>query len=101
MCWDQWEKTLADLGTSEIAWEAQWAPQVAAKFNVPEADIAALWTANDTHDSNHRVRYNWKYGASNGASGTPTAFVNGVMIASYPQTEQDWIDLLTPMFGGE
>ena len=87
LTWSVWEQTLADDGTSALAWEAEWAPKVAEKFNLPLDDIKSLWTTADTHDSNHRVRYNWKYGASNGVSGTPSAIVNGVSIKSYPESE--------------
>ena len=53
-----------------------------------------LWTKQDTHDSNWRVREFWKYGASIGVSGTPTVFINGVQISEFPADEKAWVDLI-------
>ena len=46
--------------------------------------------ANDKHNTNERVRELWKYGASIGVSATPQVVVNGVMVAEYPSSADDW-----------
>ena len=40
------------------------------------------------------VRAMWKYAASKGVSGTPTAFLNGVKLDSEPTTVKAWLNLL-------
>ena len=52
---------------------------------------------NDKHNTNERVRENWKYGASIGISATPQVMVNGVMVAEYPESAQQWKDFLNTL----
>ena len=94
LTWSEWEQDLAATDLSEDVFEAAWATKVSKRFDLPENDIKMLWTKQDTHDSNWRVREFWKYGASIGVSGTPSVFINGVQIADFPADEQAWIDLI-------
>ena len=48
----------------------------------------------DPLNSETRSRHIWKYAASRGVFGTPTAFVNGVRVQNIPWTAQDWFQLL-------
>ena len=43
------------------------------------------------------MREYWKYGASVGVSGTPSAFINGVKIAEMPSDECGWTGLLNTL----
>ena len=40
----------------------------------------------------------WKFSASSGVSGTPTAFVNGVMLEEFPGSADDWKDLFNSLY---
>jgi hypothetical protein len=52
---------------------------------LPLEDLLTVYDkTKDTHDSDWRTRENWKYAASIGVAGTPTGFVNGVMLDSFP-----------------
>jgi protein-disulfide isomerase len=67
----------------------------AKELGLDSKDIMALYDrANDKHNTNERVRENWKYGASIGISATPQVVVNGVMIANYPTSAADWSTFL-------
>ena len=46
-----------------------------------------------THD--YATRISWKFGTYNGVYGTPTLFLNGVMVDP-PFTQKDWDSLLLP-----
>lgn len=46
---------------------------------------------NDKHNTEDKTRAIWKYGSAKGVSGTPTAFVNGVKLDSFPATVDEWI----------
>ena len=67
-------------------------------FDIPSENILALYASNDSHQSNNRVREFWKYGASIGLSGTPAAFVNGVMLDDYPQSADEWKVLFESLY---
>tara|TARA_B110000285_G_C14506744_1_gene330547 strand:+ start:227 stop:415 length:189 start_codon:yes stop_codon:yes gene_type:complete len=60
---------------------AYWANKVAKQFDLDANTIQTLWGRNDKHNTQWRMREYWKYGASIGVSGTPSAFINGVKIA--------------------
>ena len=51
----------------------------------------------DAHHSEDGTRMLWKYGSARGVSGTPTAFVNGVMLDSFPWSVEDWMTLLNSL----
>ncbi len=70
-----------------------WAQTVSKELNVPSEDILSLFGASDLHDTNWRVRENWKYGTSVGISGTPQAYINGVYLEDYPIDVKGWTDL--------
>ena len=55
----------------EHDFEKMWAWKVARDFRLPRQEIENLYTENDMHQSDLRVRQYFKYAASNGISGTP------------------------------
>ena len=57
-------------------------------------DIKNLYTSDDPYHSDARTRANWKYGASVGVSGTPSAIVDGVKLDEYPASADAWKELL-------
>ena len=54
----------------------------------------SLYTVDDKYESNWETRVFWKYAASKGVSGTPTAFINGVMLDNLPSTVDEWLGVL-------
>ena len=54
----------------------------------------SLYTVDDKYESNWETRVFWKYAASKGVSGTPTAFINGVMLDNLPSTVDEWLAVL-------
>ena len=44
------------------------------------------------------TRAMWKFGASNGVFGTPTAFINGVQIDELPFAVEGWLDMLNAIY---
>ena len=75
-----------------------WSKTVADKFSIAQSDILNLFGTSDTHNSNERVRELWKYAASNGLSGTPTAIVDGVKLDETPLTADGWTTLFKQLF---
>ena len=98
LCYKNLDWIVKANDVSEDSFEQEWSKTVSDAFKLPQADILALWGKNDTHNSNWRVRENWKYGASVGLSGTPQAFVNGVKLDTYPGSAQDWEDVFAEIF---
>lgn len=54
---------------------------------------------NNNADVNMDTRISWKFGCSRGVSGTPTFFVNGILVpADSTWTLAQWQQLLDPLF---
>ena len=53
---------------SEDDFEQKWSATVAEAFKLNQDDILALWSNKDSHNTNWRVREDWKYAASVGLS---------------------------------
>ncbi len=62
-----------------------WTGMVSSTFGWKQADLIALYDwGTDTHNSEMRTRYNWKYSASQGVDATPSLAVNGIQIQEPP-----------------
>jgi uncharacterized protein (DUF2235 family) len=72
----------------------QWTNQTAKALHLNVNDLKQVYTGDDTHNSEGRTRYMWKYATHRGVSGTPTAFVNGVLIQNWPASADEWLQLL-------
>ena len=90
LSWSYLDTTLTETNVSEQQFEDTWTTTVADKFNLNKDDLMQVYSKNDTHNSDQRVRKMWKYSASSGVSGTPTAFVNGVMLDEFPASADEW-----------
>ncbi len=76
-----------------------WIQEVSESFGWDINTLESLFDYNtDTHNSEMRTRYMWKYAASKGVSGTPTFFVNGVMLQNPPSTADEWLQLLNDVY---
>ena len=62
-----------------------WAKQVSNELDFDYDTILGLFDRqNDVHDTEMKTRAIWKYGSAKGVSATPTAFINGVKLDSFP-----------------
>ena len=43
----------------------------------------------------------WKYSTFRGTSGTPTAYVNGVLLQIYPGSAKEWLAVLNSVVAGQ
>ena len=98
LSWDNMDVTLKQTDISEVDWEDQWTTKVADALQLEKSDLMALYSSNDTHNTNSRVREMWKYSASNGISATPQAFVNGVLLEDYPESVEEWKELFDGLY---
>ena len=80
--------------TSQNAFEAWWAKEVAAEFSLDEADVASCYSDNDPYQTDSTLRTLWKYATGKSVNSTPTAFVNGVKLDSVPGTVDEWLTVL-------
>lgn len=85
----------------EIQLVDQWTNQTAAALNLNVTELKQVYTDADSHNSEGRTRYMWKYATHRGVSGTPTAFVNGVLIQNWPADSNEWFQLLTDVVGDQ
>jgi hypothetical protein len=97
-CFENLSDIVSQSSVSEQDFEAQWATTIGDMLNIPSEDILALYQPDDTHNSNTRVREFWKYGTSVGMSGTPQAFVNGVMLEEYPTSAEEWMAIFNDLY---
>ena len=47
------------------------------------------------------TRAMWKYNCGKGVSGTPTAYINGVMLDEVPLNSEDWLTLLQSVYDSQ
>ena len=48
----------------------------------------------DTHNSEMRTRYMYKWVTHKHQAGTPWAYVNGVLLENFPKKAEDWMEML-------
>jgi hypothetical protein len=78
-----------------------WTAQVANDFNLSQKTLTDLFDYNtDKHNSEMRTRYMWKYSTFRGTAGTPSAYINGVLLQIYPSSANEWLKLLKSVVSG-
>ena len=88
--------SMTDTGKDDfITW---WTGQVATEFNLDQAALLDVYNVDEPYEANSGSRTFFKYGASNGVYGTPTAFVNGVKLDSVPASIDEWLDVLNSVY---
>lgn len=92
---------LDEVNVSQVDFEAEWSAKVAAQFNLPVADVQAIYTSSDPYDTNMNTRAMWKANCTKSVQGTPTVFMNGVMLDYCPATVQAWLDLLQKTYDSQ
>ena len=72
---------------------------VSHKFDLNWEDLRdCYYEDTDKHDSESRVRTMWKYAAARTVTGTPIAIINGVILAEWPSSADDWMNLLNEIY---
>lgn len=72
-----------------------WTKKVADQFKLKQQDLIDAVHSSENED---RLRTMWKYAASKGATGTPTYFVNSIMLLDPPYQTADWLKLLNDVY---
>jgi hypothetical protein len=79
-----------------------WSGMVSENFGWKKQDLLTLFDRrNDSHNSEMRVRYQWKYGIAEGVTATPSLFVNGVQVQRMPATADEFHKLLTDVHNSQ
>ena len=90
LSWDHLENSALKNQSIYDFWTNTWTPTVMKAFpNLNETAFKNVVTSADEHDTDGLTRMNFKYGATNGVHGTPSAFVNGVRI-DVPESIDAW-----------
>ena len=71
-----------------------WTTQVASGLSLDLPTLQAIYTNADTHDSEMRTRYMYKYNTHHRNTGTPFLNVNGILIENFPTNATDWMTML-------
>ena len=62
-------------------------------MGLAEADLAACYTT-DPYYTEPNTRTLWKDNTARMVTGTPTAFLNGAKLQTFPASVEDWMTLL-------
>ena len=73
---------------------AEYKADLVAKFSFPIADLDAIYLEFDNPSIAAMAMNDYQLGTSNQVSGTPTAFVNGIKLDTFPATTQTWLEIL-------
>ena len=95
----QQETILSTTNTSLEQFIPAWSKSVSEELGLDYDSLVGIYDRdNDVHDTEMKTRTIWKYGAAKGVSGTPKAFINGVMLDSFPSSSEDWISTLQAVY---
>ena len=97
-CFEKQEIMLASTGKSQNELISLWVNLTAESLNIDPQPLADVFTDADAHNSEMRTRTMWKYAVSRSVSGTPSVFVNGVLLENNPFTAQGWLDLVQELY---
>ena len=86
--------------TSDSDFEDWWANQVATKFNLTESAITSYYGRTTQEDIDADLSAINAQGNSQGLTGTPNAYINGVKI-TVPTTVDAWLDLLNSVYNSQ
>ena len=94
------ESILEAYDTSYDEIIATWASKVAMKFGYSVQNIIDLFDDDtDIHNSEMRTRYMFKWiTGTKHQSGTPWAYVNGVLLETFPTKAEDWMSMLDSVY---
>ena len=85
---DQQDTVLSKTEMSKDDFIPYWSKTVSDEFNLDYDSVLGIYDRDtDVHNTEMKTRYIWKYGSAKGVSGTPTAFINGVKLDSFPASK--------------
>ena len=76
----------------------KWTTQVAEKFSLNQTELSDLFDRKNPHNAYYRTVYMYKYNVQKNAAGTPQGRVNGIVIENYPETTDQWFDILNTVY---
>ena len=97
-CFDNALSVLAMTNYGRDDFITYWTTQVANEFGLDQATLENVYFTGSPYNVDSSCRAFFKYASSSGVSGTPTAFVNGVMLDSVPRTVNSWITTLEQVY---
>jgi len=97
-CFDNALSVLALTNMGRNDFITYWTTQVANEFGLDQATLESVYFTSSPYDVDGSSRDFFKYASSNGVFGTPTAFVNGVMLDSVPRTVNMWLLTLEQVY---
>jgi len=97
-CFDQALNVLSLTNMGRNDFIQYWTTTVANEFGLDQQELYNLYFTGTAYDVDGSSRDFYKYASSNGVSGTPTAFVNGVMLDSMPGTVNAWLMTLEKVY---
>ena len=101
-CFDNVEgiHNMEDISENQIV--QGWVKNVSMALNINQTELASIYNPkSDTHQSEVRTRQMFKWNTSHRISGVPFGFVNGILIESFPQTVNDWMDILFTVYNSQ
>ena len=79
-----------------------WTGMVSTTFGWPQPELISLYSWDtDTHNSEMRTRYMWKYSASQGIALTPSMSVNGIELQEPPFDHNSMMQLLQDVYNSQ
>ena len=79
-----------------------WTKQVADNFKLNQQDLLDVYdSSKDLHNSEMRTRYMYKYNTHHHVTGTPFAFVNGILLEQFPTLATDWMTMLQSVYDSQ
>ena len=90
---------IGEKDSSEKQIIQNWTKLVSEEFSIDQAKLLGYYSRGaDTSNSEMRTRYMYKYNAHHHVSGTPFAFVNGILLSTFPETADDWMNMLSSVY---
>lgn len=101
-CFANQDAILGAKDTSMNGIILSWTNQVAEALGLTQAELLTVYnSAYDTHDSEWRTRLMYKWNSHHHVSGTPFGFVNGVLLENFPETADEWMQVLFSVYNSQ
>ena len=101
-CFDNVEgiHNMEDVSENKIV--QGWIKNVSTALTLDQTELTNIYDPKkDTHQSESRTRQMYKWNTANHISGVPFGFVNGILIETFPQTVNDWMDILFSVYNSQ
>ena len=101
-CFENLDDILNKYQTSMNSFIDQWSTDIASRFDYPVEELLDVFDDDlDTHNSEMRTRYMFKWRTFRTQSGTPFAYVNGVLLEKFPHKAEDWMEMLQTVYNSQ